>query len=112
MFQIIRNWLDRRILQRSSITSAQWATAFAALPLLQGLTIDEKRSLQELVILFIHRKVFEGAHGLVVTRPMALIIALQACLPILKLGLEGYEGWVSVIVYPSGLAPKRVISDE
>jgi len=112
MFDFIRNWLDRRIIRRSSITSAQWATAFAALPLLQGLTIDEKRSLQELAILFIHRKVFEGAHGLVVTRPMTLIIALQACLPILKLGLGGFEGWVSVVVYPSGFAPKRVIRDE
>jgi len=112
MFHIIRNWLDRRILQRSSITSAQWATAFASLPLLQGLTADEKQRLQELAILFIHRKVFEGAHGLVVTQPMALIIALQACLPVLKLGLGGYEGWVSVVVYPSGFAPKRVIRDE
>ncbi len=112
MFHFIQNWLDRRILQRSPITAAQWATAFASLPLLQGLTADEKRSLQELVILFIHRKVFEGAHGLVVTQPMALMIALQACLPVLKLGLGGYEGWVSVVVYPSGFAPKRVIRDE
>ncbi len=112
MFQIIRNWLDRRTLQRSSITSAQWEVAFASLPILQGLTTDEKHRLQELVILFCHHKVFEGAHGLVVTQPMALIIALQACLPVLKLGLGGYEGWVAVIVYPTGFAPKRVIRDE
>lgn len=59
-----------------------------------------------------HRKAFEGTHGLVVTQPMVLMIALQACLPILKLGLEGYEGWHSVIVYPSGFAPERVIRDE
>jgi len=112
MFQFIRNWLDRRAIRRSSTTPAQWAVAFASLPLLQGLSSDERHSLQELAILFCHRKVFEGAHGLVVTRPMALIIALQACLPVLKLGLEGYEGWVSVVVYPSGFAPKRVVRDE
>jgi hypothetical protein len=112
MFEIIRNWLDQRILNRSSITTAQWASAFAALPLLQGLTLDEKQRLQEQVILFIHHKVFEGAHGLVVTQPMALIIALQACLPVLKLGLGEYEGWSTVIVYPSGFAAKRVITDE
>ena len=86
--------------------------AFASLPLLAGLTSDEKHRLQELVILFMRRKVFEGAHGLVVTQSMALIIALQACLPVLKLGLGGYEGWLTVIVYPSGFAPKRVIRDE
>ncbi|MCP4875951.1 MAG: zinc-dependent peptidase [Gammaproteobacteria bacterium] len=112
MFEIIRNWLDQRILNRSSITTAQWASAFSALPLLQGLTLDEKQRLQELVILFIYHKVIEGAHGLVITQPMVLIIALQACLPVLNRGLGEYEGWSTVIVYPSGFAPKRVIRDE
>lgn len=112
MFRFIQNWLDRRTLKRSTITPPQWDRAFASLPLLMGISADEKRSLQELVILFIHRKVFEGAHGLVITQAMALIIALQACLPILKLGLHRYEGWVTVIVYPTGFAPKRVVRDE
>ncbi len=112
MFQFIRNWLDRRIIQRSCVTPVQWAGAFAALPLLAGLTAEEKHRLQELAILFCHRKVFEGAHGLVITQPMTLVVALQACLPVLNLALEGYDGWVSVIVYPSGFAPERVIRDE
>ena len=112
MFQIIRNWLDHRIIKRSNVTQAQWDNAFALLPLLAGYTEDEKKSLRELTIIFLHRKVFEGADGLVVTRPMKLIIALQACIPILKLGLGAYEGWISVIVYPAGFAPERVIMDE
>lgn len=112
MFKIFRNWLDRRIIQRSAITSAQWREAFDSLPVLHGLTIDEKQRLCELAILFMHRKAFEGAHELVVTKQMALIIALQACLPILKFELDCYNGWYSVIVYPSGFAPKRVVTDE
>jgi len=112
MFQFIRNWLNRRIIQRSAITSSQWDKAFSSLPLLKGLTVNEKHTLQELVILFLHHKVFEGAHGLVVSSGMKLIIALQACLPILKLGWGGYDGWVTVIVYPTGFAPERVIKDE
>lgn len=112
MFQLIRDWRDRRIIQASGITPGQWQEAFSSLPLLEGLTGPEKRRLRELAILFLHHKVFEGAHGLVVTQAMTLIIALQACLPVLKLGLEGYEDWVSVIVYPTGFAPKRVITDE
>jgi Mlc titration factor MtfA (ptsG expression regulator) len=112
MFQLVRSWLDQRIILRSTITSAQWVSAFAALPILQGLTTDEKDKLRQLSILFIHRKRFEGAHELNVTPVMVLIITLQACLPILKLGLEGYEGWTTVIVYPSGFAPKRVVRDE
>lgn len=112
MFQLIRNWLDRRIIKRSTITPAQWAEAFANLPLLGGLTRAERQRLQELAILFLHHKVFEGAHGLVVSQAMALIIALQACLPVLKLGLDGYDGWRAVIVYPAGFAPQRVVTDE
>lgn len=112
MFQIIRNWLDHRTINRSTITLLQWTEAFASIPLLAGLTPEEKNRLRELTILFLHKKAFEGAQGFVVTQSMALIIALQACLPILKLGLEGYDGWVSVIVYPAGFSPKRVIRDE
>ncbi len=66
----------------------------------------------ELAILFLHRKIFEGANDLVVTQTMKLIIALQACIPILKLNLSDYDGWVSIIVYPAGFAPKRVVTDE
>lgn len=112
MFKFIRNWLDRSVIQKSNITSVEWQQAFIALPLLKGLSVEDKKSLQNLAILFLHHKVFEGAQGFVVTQSMALIIALQACLPILKLGFERYSGWVSVIVYPSGFAPTRIITDE
>jgi len=112
LFQLVRNWLDRRIIKRSVITQAEWDNAFVSLPLLFGYTAAEKQSLRELAILFLHRKVFEGAGGFVVNQTITLVIALQACIPILKLGLDGYDGWVSVIVYPAGFAPRRVIMDE
>jgi Mlc titration factor MtfA (ptsG expression regulator) len=112
MFQFIKNYLDKRIIKRSTITLTDWAEVFESLPLLRGLSSDQMQRLQELVILFCHHKVFEGAHGLVITQTMKLTIAVQACLPILKLSLDCYDGWVSVIIYPSGFAPKRVVRDE
>ena len=112
MFHFIQNWLNRRIIQRSTITSLQWDAAFSSLPLLQGLTPDEKHTLQELAVLFLHHKVFEGAHDLEVTSDMKLIIALQACLPILKLGWGGYDRCVTVIVYPAWFAPLRIVRDD
>lgn len=66
MFQFIRNWLNRRIINRYTITPLQWAVAFSSLPLLVGLTAGEKQRLQELAILSLHHKVFEGAQGYVV----------------------------------------------
>lgn len=112
MFGFIQNWFDRRRIERSSITQAQWREAFAALPLLDRLDADEQQRLRELAILLLSRKSVEGAHGLVVSIHMKLIIALQACLPVLELGLAVYDGWSSVIVYPSGFAPRRVFTDE
>ena len=112
MFAFLRNWWDQRIIARSAITPQQWADAYAALPLLRGLSEREQQRLQHLVILFLHRKVFEGAHGLAISDAMKLIIAMQACLPILYLDLDCYDSWYSVIVYPSGFAPKRVVTDE
>ena len=85
MFDFIHSWLDRRVIARSTISPEQWNQAFAALPVLHGLGATEQDRLRELAILFLHRKAFEGAHGMTVTREMALEIALQACLPILKL---------------------------
>ena len=112
MFQLFNNWRNRRIIKRSTVTASQWDKAIASLPLLTGLTDSEIDSLKQLAILFLHYKAFEGAHDLDVTREMKLIIALQACLPILKLGWGGYDGWITVIVYPAGFMPTRVIRDE
>jgi len=112
MLKIIRHWLNNRIIKRSTITQAEWESAFASLPLLVGYTADEKRMLKNLAILFLHHKVFEGAHGLVVTQAMTLVIALQACIPILKMHIDVYDGWVSVIVYPAGFSPKHEVVDE
>jgi Mlc titration factor MtfA (ptsG expression regulator) len=112
MFDSIRNWLNRRIINRSTVTAKEWKRAFAALPLLQGLTEDELQRLKELAILLMHEKSFTGAQGLVLTQQMILHIALQACLPILNLGLSSYAGWATVIVYPAAFIPQRSVTDE
>jgi len=112
MIQLIRNWFNNRIIKRSMVTQAEWNQAFASLPLLAGYSIEEKGALKNLAILFLHRKVFEGADGLVVTQAMTLVIALQACIPILKMRIDVYDGWVSIIIYPAGFSPQREVVDE
>lgn len=112
MFNAIKTWLKRRVIKHSRITTEQWDRAFDKLPLLNGLTVSERQTLIELAIIFIHRKVFESGNGFEIKPHMKLIIALQACLPILHLGIDCYNGWTSIIVYPSGFSPKRVFTDE
>jgi len=112
MFKFLRKWRQRRIIANSSISSKSWENAFDRLPLLDHLSADEKSSLRNLAILLLHEKSFIGAHDLEVSEEMALLIALQACLPILHLGIDWYSGWTSIIVYPAGFAPERTVVDE
>jgi Mlc titration factor MtfA (ptsG expression regulator) len=56
--------------------------------------------LRGLVGAFLAEKAIEPAGGMVLTAATRQSIALQACVPILGLGLTWYQGWHSVIVYP------------
>jgi len=112
MFSSLSNWWQERIINRSTISDQQWHQAIARLPLLEQLTEQEVQQIKRLSILFLHYKTFEGARGLKLSLEMKLIIALQACLPILNLGVDWYRGWVSVIVYPAQFVPERRFVDE
>jgi len=112
MFSAFYKWRHSRVIGKSAILPHVWLQAIERLPILSRLSMREREKLIELATLFIHYKTFEGAKGLVVTREMELLIALQACLPILNLGIAWYDGWYSVIVYPSAFVPRRTVVDE
>lgn len=112
MFDFLRQWRQKRIIRRSTVSADVWERAFAQLPILGHLSGAERDCLRDLAILFLDEKSFFGAHDLRVTEDMRLLIALQACLPILHLGLDWYSGWSTIIVYPAGFAPVREVEDE
>ncbi|MDZ7804716.1 M90 family metallopeptidase [Thiohalophilus sp.] len=112
MLKFLHNWRENRILRGSSYTDSHWRQALSRLPLLEPLNQDELDRLQRLATLFLHDKSLEGAGDLVVTTELKLVIALQACLPILNLGLDWYDGWVSVVIYPAGFTPLHTEMDE
>lgn len=107
-----RNWRRRRRLEREALPPEAWREVLAELPLLRGLSPEEGRRLHDLALLFLHEKQFVPAGGLELTPEMELLIAVQACLPILNLGLDSYGGWVSVIVYPGEFVPRHEYMDE
>lgn len=101
----LRQWWRRRIIRRAGWDEALWARTFAALPLLSGLTVEERTRLRDTVILFLHSKSIHGAAGLELDAGMRLTIAAQACILILNLDIDYYRGWVEVIVYPDEFVP-------
>jgi Mlc titration factor MtfA (ptsG expression regulator) len=109
---MLRNWRRRRLLRSRQIPEATWRSAWHALPLLHGLTAEEEQRLRDLVLLFLHEKVIEPAGGLVIDEAMRITLAAQACLPILNLGLDCYDGWHAVILYPDEFVPHLHWTDE
>ena len=112
MFKLLKEWRRQRIIRRSTVSSGSWDNAFQQVPLLDHLSEEERTRLRRLAILLLHEKSFVGAHDLEVREEMQLLIALQACLPILNLGIDWYSGWSTIIIYPAGFAPKRDVVDE
>lgn len=95
-----------------AISEADWAAAEAQLPFLAFLSGADRLRLRELAQRFLHEKEFHGANGLELTPAILLGIALQACLPILNLGLAAYRGWVGIVVYPGEILIPRQQQDE
>jgi Mlc titration factor MtfA (ptsG expression regulator) len=113
MSRLVRWWRDRsaaRALARYPQTA--WDQAWSGLPLLAGLAAADAAELRALAARFLDRKAIEEVDGIRLTAPERLTIALQASLPILRLGLDWYRGWYTVIVYPDEFVPEREWMDK
>lgn len=112
MFDHLRNWLKSRRIERVQVPDVLWQTVEQRLSFLCWLGLDERLRLRTLAREFLAIKQFYGAHGLDVDDEMRLTIALQACLPILNIGLHAYDDWVGVIIYPGDFVVPRSQMDE
>lgn len=110
--QALRRWRDRRTLARRPIPDELWSATLAHFPFLGRLAPSDAASLRDMSTLFLDRKEFSGAGGLVVTDPMAVAIAAQACLPVLRLGLDWYDGFVGIVVHAGEVVARREVMDE
>jgi hypothetical protein len=108
----IRDWRRRRVLARHRIDDALWRRARRHLPFLAGLSADEERRLRELAVLFLAEKQITPVRGLALSDDDRVEIALQACLPVLELGLDWYDGWVGIVVHPSDFQVQRSLTGE
>jgi Mlc titration factor MtfA (ptsG expression regulator) len=105
-------WREARTLERRSIPDDLWRLTLARFPFIARRSNDDLDSLRRLATLFLARKEFSGAHGLRVDDAMAVAIAAQACLPVLKLGLEAYNGFVGIVVHSDVVVAAREVIDE
>lgn len=88
-----------------------WAAQLTALPLLQRCSLEDRERIRELAARLLAQKTMTGVGGLELTAAMQLHIAVQACLPVLRLGLHWYRGWTGIVVYPAPFRVRRTVHD-
>jgi MtfA peptidase len=120
-------WLSARrqariagIVQRRAIDESMWQTTVAALPFVARLPISDLHRLRILASLFLDGKEFSGARGFQVNDAQAVMVAAQACLPILHiaspdrpdLALAWYDGFVGIVMHAGEVRARREWVDE
>lgn len=105
-------WREARALRRHQIPDPLWQLTLLHYPFLQRLSATEAAQLRRMSSLFLARKEFHGAGGFQVSDEVAVAIAAQACLPILHLGLQAYDGFVGIVVHAGEVVAQREHVDE
>jgi hypothetical protein len=111
MFDRIRNWRVRRTVARHPIDESLWRGALQRCAPARRLGASDQAALRVLATLFLQDKSLEPVRGLALDDADRVLLATHACLPILKLGMDWYDGWHSVIVYPDAFIPRRTRID-
>lgn len=107
MFNKLKNWRIRRIVARHPIPESLWRDALQRCSPARRLGASDQASLRVLATLFLQSKSLEPTKGLHLDDADRVLLATHACVPILKLGIDWYDGWHSVIVYPDAFVPRR-----
>jgi len=111
MFDKIRNWRVRRLVARRPIAEPLWQDALRRCAPARRLGASDQAALRVLATLFLQNKSLEPVQGLELDDADRVLLATHACVPILKLGLDWYDGWHSIIVYPDAFIPRRTHTD-
>jgi MtfA peptidase len=107
-------WRQRReeaALRRRAIPDDLWKRVLIRYPFLQRRDAADALELRRLTSLFLDRKEFNAAGGLRLTDAMAVAIAAQAVLPVLRLGLQRYDGFLGLVVHPDQVVARREVED-
>lgn len=112
LFNALKKLRNSYILNKYRISYALWRNTLNKIPVAKKLNRKELRQLRKITTLFLHAKVFTGVQGFQLDDEKRLIIAIQACIPILKLDLDYYDGFIEIVVYPDAFIVNRDIVDD
>lgn len=112
---LLRRWSahrESRVLRDRAIPEPLWRAVLARYPFLVRRPAEDLDELRRLATLFLDRKEFTGAGGFEITDEVAVAIAAQACLPVLRFGLQPYDDFVGIVVHPDEVVARREVMDD
>jgi Mlc titration factor MtfA (ptsG expression regulator) len=113
--KLLRAWSrhrEARALERHAIPEPLWQLTLLRYPFLVQRSVADLAELRRLSSLFLASKEFHGVDGFEVTDEVALAVAAQACLPVLKLGLSWYDAFVGIVIHADEVVAQREFVDE
>lgn len=108
-------WRRRReqaAIARRPIADDLWKRTLVRYPFLRRGRRDGAPDLRRLCSLFLDRKEFTAVPPLRLTNDVVVAIAAQACLPVLELGLDRYDGFVGIVVHADQVVARREVVDD
>jgi Mlc titration factor MtfA (ptsG expression regulator) len=116
---MLGRWLNRlqahreqAALARRAIPDDLWKRTLVRYPFLRRRDPADAATLRRLTSLFLDSKEFSAAGGLRLTDAVVVAIAAQAVLPVLRLGLARYDGFVGLVVHPGQVLARRSVTGE
>ncbi len=97
---------------RRPIPDDLWKRTLGRHAFLRRVEPTDAAELRRLTSLFLDRKEFTASGGLQLRDAMVVTIAAQAVLPVLRLGLARYDGFVGIVVHPGQVVARREQTDE
>jgi MtfA peptidase len=112
ILRTLRSWREQRAVRRHAIPDALWQLTLLRYPFLARRSEDDLTELRRISSLFLASKEFHGVSGFEVTDEVAVAVAAQACLPVLRLGLAWYDGFVGIVMHEGEVVAQRRYEDE
>ncbi|MBW8845655.1 MAG: zinc-dependent peptidase [Burkholderiales bacterium] len=112
LLKALRHWREQRAVGRHAIPDALWQLTLLRYPFLGQHSEEDLAELRRLCSLFLSTKEFHGVDGFEITDEVAVAVAAQACLPVLRLGLAWYDGFVGIVMHEGEVVAQRRFEDE
>ncbi len=103
---------EEAAVQRRAIPDDLWKRTLVRYPFLQRRDDPAGNDLRRLTSLFLDRKEFSTVGDLRLTDAMVVAIAAQAVLPVRRLGLQPYDGFVGIVVHADQVRAPREVTDD